>query len=545
MKEQFAQLQKIDTLVAAGVKVRRLDLVPQFANVTPVTKDERFFSKDEKGDRMYRKYHRVQLPWCKTLFVFNFETKVVLLDLATNQLRDQVDLEIPWCANSILLDVENQRIGLLSGEGKLKIFSLENYRFKLLKEYESNILHHGENDTYILPQIYGNFIIKFNHLHSFVEWYSLDSYEKVHEIRAADDSNTSYIIKLSLESPTMYMIIEENPYEYFIKEVDCTLGAEEKTHGPFSYRVSYDNCSDGVRKVNLIERNGERQLSMHILGTGDRCIDLYDLNSRKFSSWFADFEMDGYTKVQFFPGSPFYSITKTDYDSHGFFMVDTIDSVFTAQQSIDNNEVGVDEKDVSEDENEEGEEGDVEADEENDEDGSESEEDVAEDLDQKSGEDAKEDEKQDQEASSNDENFPDEDSETKEFYRKYPDMREDPDAYFSHHFKGVEMRNSAKWLSEDAISFKLLPGIDWKGPIEIDRQMFFSVSKKQILGYIEDYIENIYVMYDSVALINRTNQIYVVSLDSLSSSVPSDSKKRKLTAEDTNNDDHVRKQQKN
>ena len=105
MKEQFAQLQKIDTLVAAGVKIRRLDLVPQFPNVTPVIKDERFFSKDEKGDRMYRKYHRVQLPWCKTLFVFNFETKVVLLDLATNQLRDQVELEIPWSTNSILFDV--------------------------------------------------------------------------------------------------------------------------------------------------------------------------------------------------------------------------------------------------------------------------------------------------------------------------------------------------------------------------------------------------------------------------------------------------------
>jgi hypothetical protein len=224
--------------------------------------------------------------------------------------------------------------------------------------------------------------------------------------------------------------------------------------------------------------------------------------------------------------------------------------MFNAQQSIDNNEVEVDEKDVSEDENEEGEEIDEEADEENDEDGSECDEERAEDIVQKSGEEVKEDEKQDQEAveeaakvPSNDDS--DEDSETKEFYRKYPDMREDPDGYFSHQFKGVEMRNSAKWLSEDAISFKLLPSIDWKGPIEIDRQIFFSVSKKQILGYIEDYIEDIYVMYDSVALINRTNQIYVVSLDSLSNSVPSDSKKRKLTAEDTKNDDHVQKQLKN
>lgn len=118
----------------------------------------------------------------------------------------------------------------------------------------------------------------------------------------------------------------------------------------------------------------------------------------------------------------------------------------------------------------------------------------------------------------------------------------DTPAIFSKYYVGCDISEN-EWLNSDILMFDI-----WPDPPDEDvgdsshqqpKLLFFSVAKREIIGYIYDKIDEVFVNGNNIICFTKESGIYVVKLNM--SYLQNESKKRRLEADLTFDENQSKK----
>lgn len=117
----------------------------------------------------------------------------------------------------------------------------------------------------------------------------------------------------------------------------------------------------------------------------------------------------------------------------------------------------------------------------------------------------------------------------------------DVPSIFSKYYKKCGVSHKG-WLNRDILTFNVQPP-SYLTTATSDQQpklVFFSVAKRDIIGYINDIIDEIFVSQNNIFCFTKKNGFYAIKLD-MSYLQQNESKKRKLEEDPTSDENQNKK----